>query len=87
MQPPAHPVRFVVAAAAFLAASACASQRFDGPDGDRRFYEARCGVCHVPWRPDQFTADEWPRILDVMAPRAGLTKAQRERIHAYLISR
>jgi hypothetical protein len=87
MRNPAVPVRFVVAVTAVLAVTACATQRFDGPDGDRRFYEARCGVCHVPWQREQFAATEWPGILDIMAPRAGLTKAQRERVHRYLTAR
>ncbi len=82
-----HPVRLVVAVTALVAVTACATQRFDGPDGDRLFYEARCGVCHVPFAREQYPAAEWPGILDAMAPRAGLTKAQRERVHAYLTAR
>jgi len=85
-----HIATFARLAFALLAAVllvACASQRFDGPDGDRRFYEARCGVCHVPRPREDFTAAEWPRILDVMAPRAGLTGMQRERVSAYLTAR
>jgi hypothetical protein len=80
-------VRLGLALLALSLVAACASQRFDGPDGDRRFYEARCGVCHVPRPREQFTAVEWPRILDVMAPRAGLTGTQRDRVSAYLTAR
>ena len=79
--------RLAFAALAATLVVACASQRFDGPDGDRRFYEARCGVCHVPRPREDFTAAEWPRILDVMAPRAGLTGTQRDRVSAYLTAR
>jgi hypothetical protein len=82
-----HPVRLVVAVTALLAVTACATQRFDGPDGDRLFYEARCGVCHVPYAREQFAPAEWPSILDEMAPRAGLTKSQRERVRSYLTAR
>jgi hypothetical protein len=80
-------VPFALVALALCALSACASQRFDGPDGDRRFYEARCGVCHVPYPRDHMAAHEWPAVLDQMAPRAGLTASQRERVRNYLTSR
>jgi hypothetical protein len=72
---------------AALLVSACATTRFDGPDGDRLFYEARCGLCHVPWPRADYEPDEWPGIVDDMAPRAGLTQTQRERVLAYLIAR
>ena len=75
------------AAASLVAVSACASSRFDGPDGDRRFYEARCGVCHVPWPPSSRPPERWPAIVADMGPRAGLTPAQRERVLAYLCAR
>jgi hypothetical protein len=80
-------IRAVVLLVAASLLAACASQDFDGPDGDRRFYEARCSVCHVPRPREQFTPGEWQRILDVMAPRAGLTGAQRDRVSAYLTAR
>lgn len=81
---------FVRAAAALVAAAglaACATTSFDGPGGDARFYEARCGACHVAFPREQFTAAEWPRILDSMAPRAGLTRPQRERVLRFLTER
>lgn len=74
-------------AAAAIVVSACASQRFDGPDGDRRLYEARCGICHVPYPRDHVAPREWPGILDEMGPRAGLTHAQRERVLGWLTAR
>ena len=77
----------VLSAAALLAASACASTRFDGPEGDRRFYEARCGVCHVAWPPSSHASERWPEIVGAMGPRAGLTPAQRERVLAWLCAR
>lgn len=83
--------RFPLSAAAAIAAAvlvaACTSTRFDGPDGDRRFYEARCGLCHVPFAREHYSADEWPGILDEMAPRAGLTRKQRERVLGWLTAR
>ena len=69
------------------ALAACASASFDGPGGDKRFYEARCGVCHVPVPREEYGADEWPGVLDDMGPRAGLTRSQRERVLGYLVQR
>lgn len=82
-------VAVAAAAGSVLAiAGACASTsaRFDGPDGDRRLYEARCGLCHVPFRPRDFEASQWPSLVDDMAGRAGLTRVQRERVLAYLVN-
>ena len=83
--------RHLTTAAAALAAAAligaCASARFDGPDGDRRLYEARCGICHVPFAREHYMPEEWPGILDEMGPRAGLTRSQRERVLGWLTAR
>ncbi len=84
-------VRPLIAAAAALAAAAlvgaCASARFDGPGGDRRLYEARCGICHVPFAREHYLPSEWPGILDEMGPRAGLTRSQRERVLGWVTAR
>ena len=86
---PRHTVRRPFAAGAtalFLATlAACASSaRFDGPGGARRLYEAKCGVCHVPWSKSEFPKGAWPEIVADFAPRAGLNKAHRARILEYL---
>jgi len=67
-------------------AGACSSleTRFAGPGGARRLYEARCGFCHVPYLPRDFGPDEWPRLVDAMAGRAGLTRKARTRVLSYL---
>jgi hypothetical protein len=80
-------LRALLAITGAALATACASQRFEGPDGDRRFYEARCGVCHVPYPRDEHTAEEWSDIVAEMAPRASLTRSQRERVLRYLSGR
>ena len=64
--------------------AACATTTPAGPEGDRRFYEARCGVCHVPYPREHYDAAEWPDVVDDMGPRAGLTRSQRERVLRYL---
>ncbi|MCG3135517.1 MAG: hypothetical protein HMLKMBBP_03208 [Planctomycetes bacterium] len=51
---------------------------------DRALYEAKCGVCHVPFHPADFGRDEWPGIVATFAPRAGLTRAQRARVLRFL---
>ena len=77
---------FLIALAAIGAMSGCATGAgsFDGPDGDRRLYEARCGFCHVPFAREDFDAREWPGVVKKMGPRAGLTGHQRERVLRYL---
>ena len=73
--------------ALLVAAAGCAStSRFDGPGGDQRLYEARCGFCHVPFAPTDFHPEEWPAIVEDMGPRAGLNQAYRERVTRYLVS-
>lgn len=79
-----HLPRAAAALAAAASAAACASVSFEGPEGPRRLYEARCGVCHVAYPRDYLPASEWPSMLDDMGPRAGLTKSQRARVLAFL---
>ncbi len=69
MPRPERLVRPFLVVLAGAAAAACATARFDGPDGDRRFFEARCGVCHQPPVPSRFGAREWPRerFLEALA--------------------
>jgi hypothetical protein len=78
----------LAAAASLLAVAGCASGGgASGPaDPEQRFYEARCGVCHVPFHKSVFRADQWPAIVENFAPRAGLSRSQRERIVRYLTS-
>ena len=79
--------RALLAAAGVVATSACATTNFDGPDGDRRFYEARCGYCHVAPHPTEHDVAEWPAIVADMAPRAGLSATQRARVLDYVTRR
>lgn len=94
--PARRTVRVALAAACLTAAAglaACASPGAGSatpgvpdPEADRRFYEARCGVCHVPFAKSDFPAEYWPAIVDEMAPRAGLNRSQRERVLRFLTS-
>ena len=76
--------RVLLAFVAAVLAASCASTSFTGEGGDRRLYEARCGVCHVPYPREEHDPADWPKVVDMMGPRAGLTKSQRERVLSYL---
>lgn len=49
-------------------------------------YKARCSVCHPMHEPHEHTVNQWPGIIKMMAPRAGLNKEERAIITAYLQS-
>jgi len=89
---PMRGLALLALAAAAVAPAACASGAASIPDdgtpaSDRRFYEARCGVCHVPFHREAFPADRWPALVEHFAPRAGLTRSQRERVLRWLTAR
>ncbi len=47
-------------------------------------YDNRCGSCHALHKPSDFTANEWPGILDAMAKNAAFDPAQTELVTKYL---
>jgi hypothetical protein len=75
------------AAGALLAAAlaACASAPA-GPVDAAAVYRARCALCHPPWHPTDFSPAEWPRYVRKYAPRAGLTRDERDAVLAYLVT-
>jgi nitrate/TMAO reductase-like tetraheme cytochrome c subunit len=46
---------------------------------------AKCGGCHTVPAPQEQTAAEWPKKLDDMSTRAGLTTVQHDLIQLYLV--
>jgi hypothetical protein len=68
-------------------AGAPADARTSSLEADRELYEAKCGVCHVPFHREDFEPAEWPDIVETFAPRAGLTQAQRARVLRWLQAR
>ena len=76
----------LLSGAALVAVGCASTSRFDGPDGDRRLYEARCGFCHVPFAPSDFHPEDWPAIVEDMGPRAGLNTAYRKRVVEYVVA-
>ena len=77
-------MRPVGGAALAAALAACASPPA-GPVDAEAVYRARCALCHPPWSPSDFSPAEWPRYVEKYAPRAGLTRAERDAVLAYLV--
>lgn len=78
-------LRILAAAVLAAAAAACASAPPAGPVDAEAVYRTRCALCHPPWRPTDFTPAEWTRYLEKYAPRAGLTRGERDAVLAYLV--
>jgi len=49
-----------------------------------KLYAAKCSRCHGLHHPSQFTANQWPGILQTMAKNAGLQEEQKALIEKYL---
>jgi hypothetical protein len=82
---PIGSLSLVVGLVLATSAGCTSTSRFDGPGGDQRLYEARCGFCHVPFAPGDFHPDDWPALVEEMGPRAGLNAAYRERVTKYVV--
>jgi mono/diheme cytochrome c family protein len=50
----------------------------------RDLYLGKCGACHQIYSPDNFTASDWQNILAAMAPRAGLSSANKNLVYKYV---
>ncbi len=53
-------------------------------DRAQKLYDSRCGSCHALHEPSDFTANEWPGILDAMAKNAAFDPAQTALVIKYL---
>lgn len=47
-------------------------------------YNAKCGKCHGLKPTSDYTADRWVSIMQVMAPKARLTDAEKDNVLAYV---
>ncbi len=47
-------------------------------------FNAKCGKCHGLKPTTDYTADRWVSIMQVMAPKARLTDAEKENVLAYV---
>gem|GEM_PF-502889 len=52
----------------------------------RSLYVGRCGSCHRLERPSSCAPEVWPRKIDAMSKRAGLTQAEQELITRYVMT-
>ena len=85
MRGPMHAVRVLAGFALAALLAACATVDSSGPVDAEAVYRSRCALCHPPWDPKDFSPAEWPRYLKKYAPRAGLTRAERDAVLAYLV--
>jgi hypothetical protein len=47
-------------------------------------FHSHCSACHTIRRPDEFTANQWPRILKIMTERAALSRNDAALLTQYL---
>ena len=47
-------------------------------------YLNRCGACHSLYSPDSYSASNWTSILSSMAPKAGLSSADKALVYKYV---
>jgi mono/diheme cytochrome c family protein len=52
----------------------------------RKLYTTNCTECHVARPVAQYSIGQWRHIVEIMAPRAGLTPSDRAALEAYLIA-
>ncbi len=51
-----------------------------------QLYQQKCGQCHFLYRPQRFSPQTWPRIVDKYAPKAKLTPEEKTLIIRYLVT-
>ena len=47
-------------------------------------YKNSCGACHGLYSPDSYSASNWTSILASMAPKAGLSSANKALVYKYV---
>jgi hypothetical protein len=47
-------------------------------------YVNNCGACHGLYSPDSYSASNWTSILSSMAPKAGLSSANKALVYKYV---
>jgi len=55
-------------------------------DHGRSLYVGHCGNCHLPPKPSEHSAEEWPVHVAEMSERAGLDHAQEELVVRYVVT-
>lgn len=49
-------------------------------------YTTKCAKCHDAKNPVKFSAEEWPKILSKMAPKAKLTEEEKAWVNQYFLT-
>ena len=52
----------------------------------KSLYSAKCQKCHELFAPSKFNAIEWRKYVNIMAPKAGISDAEREAVFAFVAS-
>lgn len=55
-----------------------------GADQGERFYQLKCGRCHVAYLPQKYTIEEWKTVIREMGQLAGLDKKGEDDLLGYL---
>lgn len=50
----------------------------------KNLFNERCGACHQPHPPHEFTANQWPNIVNAMKARAGLNPDEKWLLIKYM---
>lgn len=53
-------------------------------DSGKQIFKNKCVTCHVRPDPENLTADMWVERLETMAPMAGLTASEKDKVLEYL---
>ena len=52
----------------------------------RTVYQHKCSACHLPIAPMRFGVREWPRYVQEMKGRAGLSPLEAKRVEQYVLA-
>lgn len=55
-------------------------------DGKDLYYNGACVNCHGAKKISRFSEEEWPSIMDRMAPKAQISDAQKDAVLKYVIA-
>ncbi len=68
----------------FVAATALVADQNTVWAQAQKLYSTRCSACHALHNPNEFTANQWPKILGTMAKNAALQPAEAALVTQYL---
>lgn len=76
----------IVFSLSIMTLSACSAAIKDekSASSGEELYYSKCSFCHRPFPPEMRSPEEWDDILDEMAPRAGLSAAEKRKVLKFL---